>query len=720
MFWVALLSMTFCGPAQDALSDLPDPQAPVNAQFVVRPLIEVLEDLGRQMNVPLRAGKSIEKDRIILVCENRPRVEVLRRLAKHFGWTWQKEEGGYRLIQTPEQARAERDLGEQQIADPVLRLQENMKQLLKESDQLTVEEALAKSDELYQQFLRTEVAEVGPTIAEQVRASYRRVELRYNLFLRIAVQCLAGLDRDQAVALGWNRRVVFSNRPTPRQMPMPPGALAEVGRLLQLLYVAARDRVGGQVDFKQYPLRQIWMLGDSIYDPERLLGNEARDLIVRVALQLYPTRGGRTLAVLGTVDVISPDGFLLVRGHEADFESPREIFVPRDPPEELAVPIGGSPLLQYIAQGVVEEGFEAGRFWRKGSPADPVEDYGRALAEISRLTGVPVVADAYDDLGASMPSALGAKTCGEIVKGFDRRTWMPRWEWSYDDGWLSLRMQNWPLARASSADRERLFRLRDRFFERGGVDLDDLVATFANSTPRTGFFGFAVGGKAFDRFLQLWASVPVSLRMAALQTGRLRYGDLPLQARSWFDALLYSPEFSQPQWRRYVYEEAHSTFLDKVFSVYPEPAQAPFDRSNWRDDEITQIRPITAQAEDSLWIVSGEYPGVMVFAESGRIYVHSISWLAAASDSLAALYGVGARYLPATIREYAIILRVDHVSKYVSLSTYRFDPSAKPTTWMELPQSVRTKIAEAASKMQGGGGDARTLNGSSINARDWR
>lgn len=699
MIWLPLLALVAGAPAQDALADLPDPQAPVSAEFVVRPLREVLDRLGQQMHVKLTAEKAIENELIVLVCQSKPRLEVLRRLASHFDWKWQKDGGEYRLVLPPEQLQAERRLAGQLLAEPVERLQKHVKQLLEESEQYSVADAIAKSDELLGELVNAQVNGVDSATSNRAEANYRRVELRYNLFSRIAVRCLLSLGRDRAAAFGETGRVVFSSLPTPRQIPLPSEAMQDVRQLLEMLYIGAQGKAGRQVDLRGYVPRQLWLVEDSIYDAERILASHPNNLIVRVALSLN-TRPRVTAT--GTVDIVSQDGILLAR-HHIGVEAPFEIKPVREVPAVFNVPFGDSPFLTYIAKDVVEEGFEAGKFWQKGNPADPLEDHGRMLAEISRLTGVPVIADAYDGLGQGMPSALGAKTCGEILQRATSRSWLPVWKWVYDGEWLSLRFEEWPLARSSNVDRESLFRLRDRFFEKGQLDLNDLAPVFAGSEQTFGFYRSTTGRRSVNAFLALWASVPPNLRMNALQTGRLRYGDLPPSARERFNALLYEGNASFLARKQDIYEDEHLSFLDRIYQQFPELESPRAYQPDLPDDEVTQFRPTSALPEDSLYFLVGEFPGVLVFSQTGRLIWYDISMLSAISDHLVQFYGLTARYVPATIREYAIVLRAGPMTKYVKIETCRFDPNAKPGTWMDLPKSLRDKIEEARRRREGRG-----------------
>lgn len=707
---IALASFVTLVPAQEAaaLSDLPQPDEPVSVRVVVQPLSRTLETLSEETGVRLSAERGIAGDLVTLVCKDKPKREVLFLLAEHFGWTWRKAGEGYRLVKTPEQARAEEQAAMRQFTAPLLASQRFMLEQLAGSEEYSVEEAFTKARDLMSQAIRADDSDLSA--ARVVARQARRAELKYNLFNRLAVVAFASLDARQAASARLHGRVVFSTRPTARQLPFSPDAREEASRLLSALIVAAgveKDLV--HVNESGMYRELAWYLGDAVRNADRLLTANRDALVLRVVLTYVGNDSVGGMSLTGQVDVVDEDGLLLARSRDVVLESPLPADTPpRDRLPELDVPVERSPLLQYVATRLVpEEGLDLGRFWRKGSDADPLEDYGRVLAEISDLTGVPVIADAHDQLGESAPRANGAKTCLDVLDALQR--WRG-WNWSYQGGWLRLRLDEWERAQLATVDRKTLMRLRESFFENGGVGLGQIATTLTPSSPVGGpsrTFGFyipsSVGGPLVrERLLRFWSVLPPNVRMALAQGEKVRYGDLPLQARAAFDDLLYAQPSTVPLSGGYSFEDRRSEFLERLSAAWPWKERISDYLAGYRDDEITQLRPVSAAPDDTVSLVMGEYPGVLVFAEDGRLTCWDVSRLAGVLSSLADFFGFRARYLPATITEHAFLVEAAGQTRYFGCATYRFDPSAEPKAWADLPSDLREKIAEAERRRRDG------------------
>lgn len=92
------------------------------------PLSAVVKALSQQTGVALQAERNISQYRAILVAEEKPLHEVLRKLAEVFGFAWKRrgKEGGapsYLLVQTPaDSAREAAELREiERLADEMFR-----------------------------------------------------------------------------------------------------------------------------------------------------------------------------------------------------------------------------------------------------------------------------------------------------------------------------------------------------------------------------------------------------------------------------------------------------------------------------------------------------------------------------------------------------------------------------------------------------------------------
>jgi|GEM_PF-7071516 len=704
---IALASFVTLVPAQEAaaLSDLPQSDEPVSVRVVVQPLSRTLETLSEETGVRLSAERGIAGDLVTLVCKDQPRREVLLLLAEHFGWTWRKTGEGYRLVKTSQQARAEEQAAMRQFAAPLLAGQRFLLQELEASNALDIREAFDRAAEVKLAAIETDDEAARRRLERQAY----RLDLRYNVFNRLAILAFSSLGEQEAARARWLGVAVFSSRATPSQFPFSQEALRAARTVLDSLRWAAGAEGATPNPSDLPPQISVW-LSDAIRDERRLAAANPAALLVRVTLIIFSAERGADPIGWGYVDVVDSDGLLLARSRDVVLPGPPpSADMQRERPPELDVPIERSPLLQYVATRLApEEGLDLGRFWRKGSDADPLEDLGRVLSEISDLTGVPVIADAHDQLGEGVPRANGAKTCLDVLDALQR--WKG-WNWSYQGGWLRLRVRDWESAQLGTVERESLMRLRESFFEDGGIGLDQIATTLLPPASPVGgparTFGFYIpafmgGPFAKERLLRFWSVLPPSLRMVLAQGEKVRYGDLPLQARAAFDDLLYSQPSGGPLFGGYSLEDRRSEFLERLSEAWPWRERISDYLAGYRDDEITQLRPVSAAPDDTVSLVMGEYPGVLVFAEDGRLSCWDVSRLAGVLSSLADFFGFRARYLPATITEHAFLVEAAGQTRYFGIATYRFDPGAEPKAWADLPSDLREKIAEAERRRRDG------------------
>lgn len=130
-FIILLLALTALPVAsEDALDAKTDPrlQKEVSIFQPPAPLTSLLKKLSEQTGIALQAERNISQYRAILVAEEKPLHEVLRKLAEAFGFRWERrgkegEPPGYMLIQPAEDAaRESAELREmERLADEIWR-----------------------------------------------------------------------------------------------------------------------------------------------------------------------------------------------------------------------------------------------------------------------------------------------------------------------------------------------------------------------------------------------------------------------------------------------------------------------------------------------------------------------------------------------------------------------------------------------------------------------
>src|SRR4051794_1600738 len=91
-----------------------------------RPLGEILTTLGREINVPLRAGRDTADDKATLFLDDESAAEVLERIAEQFDLHWSRSGTGYELDQPIASQRREQAAREQELQAQLAAVQVEM------------------------------------------------------------------------------------------------------------------------------------------------------------------------------------------------------------------------------------------------------------------------------------------------------------------------------------------------------------------------------------------------------------------------------------------------------------------------------------------------------------------------------------------------------------------------------------------------------------------
>jgi len=100
-----------------------------------RPLAGVVRELSTRLAVPLVAARDVADDRATLIVDDRPAVEVLIRLARHFGFQWRRRRDGYELTQDIASRQREEALRDAEVSEQLAEIREQMEQAARISAQ---------------------------------------------------------------------------------------------------------------------------------------------------------------------------------------------------------------------------------------------------------------------------------------------------------------------------------------------------------------------------------------------------------------------------------------------------------------------------------------------------------------------------------------------------------------------------------------------------------
>jgi hypothetical protein len=185
----------------------------------------VLAELSKEAGISLDTAPQTENEVIVVAVKDVPLKETLDRIAEAVHGSWKADGNRYRLIRTPEQARAEE---QEQWARELQRVRDALERRRKDAPG---------------EFTEAEAKRVATSLREWSKAMMESKE-PYRTFGRIhtidrsgpagraMTRILASLDPAVLASLDMEERVVLSNQPTRTQRPLPNGAavVAQIAR----------------------------------------------------------------------------------------------------------------------------------------------------------------------------------------------------------------------------------------------------------------------------------------------------------------------------------------------------------------------------------------------------------------------------------------------------------------------------------------------------------
>ncbi|MCH8273238.1 MAG: hypothetical protein IH851_00410 [Armatimonadetes bacterium] len=617
---------------------------PVTVRADAEMVGSLLERLSERLDVPLKVQPRIEQDLIVIYAANRPAHEILTVIAEHFGWEWQEEEEGYRLIQTPDARREEERQLRELILEPYLKIGEGAKKALNVS-------------ESERERLRNRAQEIGKRLGQlpdweeletwmpeyeewsRLRRDLREMILKISPTWMLVNTVLAEMTPDDWLALDRQNRLVFSLKPTVWQRPFSGNARAAAMELIQ-----EAAAVANAPDPIAAPSRGFFSVqADREFGPEDVA--TVRLIVSNVGSG--PRHKGDRILLRNSVALISIDGSILATDRVFNWlTDPRPPFNPsavKKPPDHprMTEPLSPSPGLRH-ANGLspVRNGFSVASdesrtgFLQVGSKTDVYSDLPRLLNEVAVSAGICVIADRYDT-GPNPICPIETRTLGIALGSVAYRG---RYEWEFDGTWARFRTDGWPLDRACTFPRKTLFAFRDRVIGNEGYTLDDLASLASAVTDRQATSN-AVGrvltydwyvivgrGGGMLYLLRAWAQLGEAQKQALLRGGPLVYGTLSPGAKRMLEEAIYRLDRAQ--------------VADIGLLFQEDDPDLDWLRENWRydplqrgrpEDEITQLLPNGVPQDTEIRLRTTVGPAIWMMDNWGRLHLRGLagaaSWL---------------------------------------------------------------------------------------------
>ncbi|MCH8275151.1 MAG: hypothetical protein IH851_10210, partial [Armatimonadetes bacterium] len=661
---------------------------PISLRVEAERVRSVLKRISDLTDVELSVAKPLEDDLIILYVKEKPAAEVLKIIAEHFDWNWEKrkDEDGYRLYQTSKQRKEEQRLLREQTLEPYLEMQANARKLLKEAEESDAAKLDQEVKDLEEQ---QRLMEGGGELYRQLS---RRLEWKWaqqDPWQLFAAAAFAGLTEDQLLELDTRSRIVLSYRPTPTQHRLRTGqkeALAALAMAEERWEKEAAD------------VLPEWRPLFGLFPPDQF-GT------FRVSFQRRWFGDGAQLEH-ALVTVIGRDGTALASSRGGRAWAPP--WDPRDTAQPVVRPrnrlddteIDTSRMVEWMQPGPmlgqpVLWGQTVQAFMQEGSTTDLLRVPGAFLCELADKAGINLISDAYDRHPPAMPTGIrGPTPAGALLDS------MRRGPWRLEGDWVKLRTADWALSRSATAPRGLLYSTRDRFVRQRGLTLDQLADFVANLSDRqavsagaafVGAGAFIFRGETALYALRIWAS------LSPVQRNALRRGE----------PIAYASLRPPSMW---LYGEAVFRLTNTIYDGFSEArgAEERADRewvlANWnyepytfRDWEITQLLPSGPVSGSVFHARVAKRDALMLMMRGVPRYARALSWLAVSFlqsevRSLDEMYRGFYTFVPATLERAIFTFRPVPGSDFawgVSAETAVALPGAMATDYEGLPQAIK-------------------------------
>lgn len=492
-----------CFAAQSGPLDDPRLAEPVTLVAPAETVEKVLAEVGRQCGVTLEASGAIEEDLVIVAVKDVSAAQFLSRLASHFGWQWTTAGSTLRLERSAEAAKNEDRLADEARLRPFVEIQRRLRETpveLSPEERARIE---AEVDALGKKLDKLAEAEDDESWLEYDRLMrlFYGLSQKLDAGAKLVAQVVRDLSAEQLRGLVTRGRLVLSTKPTSAQFRMSAKAAQfaaehvqqaardSVDRLKKLeaegalqaqdretfftapqsatavrVTLQARERTGPAFAEQTENLSGISVDVAILGDPGEVLTSQA-DWVTDDYMSSSPAdaapAGSETPAPFAVFDdarfQVSIDGNAGLKAQLAPFAFPDDDF---------GAIVG---ILGYIA-GLVRDA------------RDPLYPIAQILTESAAASGSNLIADGYDSniIGCvSRPLSGRLRDLKSVLTAVCRTGgWSP----SLQENWLTLRTDDWALARESTVPRGLLRELADLHQRQSGFSMDQVAGLVARMT----------------------------------------------------------------------------------------------------------------------------------------------------------------------------------------------------------------------------------------------
>lgn len=510
----------------------------ISVRMDAEPIKELLKKVAEQTGVSLDSTDYVGKQNVILFMKEKKASHVLKKLAEHFDFSWEKTSSGYKLIQTDKQKQTERQEYQKNIIDKYQAIREDAKKTLEKLQKISFSENKKRMDELNAQIKKlsdefygkyedyddiTEEAE--KEYGSKVRPLYaelRTLQQDSDPFAKLACRVILDLNDNRILELDSRYRLVFSTHPMQNQLRLSSSAyqyaFQGVNEYILRLHLAQKKMEEAMKEMEADEQQEFEHIGVSDYDPYRFgQGLHAKRVFtfdevgaVRVTLTAivtsatFPTmwnRPGIEIAIIGkdgnvlaaNYDALRPQSEFSYEYYEDDelglSQLPKEevrtdkvaILDDLIPETEELIDFYRSMFADSEFGGVVSVFFE---FMKPGNKHEPLNVFGKFLNEVASATKQDLISDCHDAYLASLFSHRRFSPTITLRRFLDSISSNFSIDWKFEDGLISLKSQEWALNRVTNIDRDVAYTIRDILANNAGVSLEDMARISQMITDR--------------------------------------------------------------------------------------------------------------------------------------------------------------------------------------------------------------------------------------------
>ncbi|HVT12688.1 MAG TPA: hypothetical protein VHE55_10515 [Fimbriimonadaceae bacterium] len=724
MLVAAFLSLTLLkSQGNDLLDSVPNLAEKITVEYPAETVDQVLADLTQKTGVKLLPANPIRDDVVILYEKDLPAKEVLRELAEHFDWTWEKDQGALVLRQSARQAKQEQDALREQIARPFRDFVKAAAEALRvpsgtKDDLVAYNETLAANQRLLDNYdseyihgskddqkkWSTEFDEAGAKmylLARKLSPAWRLVDLT-----------VANLSQADLVELARQTRLVFSYSPTRWQYPLSSPAMRAAEEWVRAVAQESSKRSANDADTFQR-LRDFGLESRRAFRPEevgtvRVTIHQSFFTPPSIQIGLYPIQ----------VAIIAKNGEKLAEDYVSGRDPRRQPPAPKEarPKDEFDTPLEETPELKE-ALSPARDGRSSkaaqdasDQFLTPGSKIYPSSGIAHILIEAAKAGNINVIADAYD--GPFHIPGWRVATLREALDGFGRVTGEA---WAKKGDWIALRHRDWQYARYVTAPASKLFALRDISLQDvKALDMGLLAVSLVSDRQvmswqfQSLFRNKRCGEWFFDQTqaklyaLRFWASLSPDDRQR-LEGGPVRFGSLTPNQQGLLTAMVYRLDQRD-------FEHDVEMMGGKESGL--EKDDVAWIAKMW-PKAIDSDRWLSWDTEPSQQFPSGIPSDALVSAHTSQVNALVIAngdgWSMAMSEASAIRSGYykpgSAEFTAQPAVEDRLFLTVDTqtASKGLELPAITPDGEAKSVHYSDLPEATRNRLEKAYRAMHEGG-----------------